>query len=201
MNTSPSISLPQSHSVDVPNFYYTAKLVNHPEISIGEYTYGQPNIRLRGGSKLIIGKFCSIGSNVTINIFDEHPLDFLSTYPFSVLKTDWPNSANIKEPKKMRGDIVIGNDVWIGSEAIILGGVTIGDGAVIGAHAVVAKDVAPYSIVVGNPAREIRKRLSEDSIMKLLEIKWWDWPIEKIRKHAGFLVSVDIDGLYSVRGE
>ena len=192
----------QSHSTDVPNFYYTNRIIQHPDVSIGDYTYGVPNLwTAKPGVRITIGKFCSIGQNASITVFSEHHMDYLSTYPFASLPTTWPAAVGVAKPDFVRGDVVIGNDVWIGSNATILGGVTIGDGAVIGAYAVVAKDVAPYSVVVGNPIREIRKRFSDDVIAKLLEIQWWDWPIEKIKKHANLLVSNDFDKLYAVMDE
>jgi len=187
------------HSKDVPGMYYTNKAISHPNISIGEYTYGVPIILIdKPSNRLTIGKFCSIGVNVNINILAEHNYELLSTYPFSLLKTDWPKAAG-KQESWIKGDIIIGNDVWIGNNSYILGGVVIGDGAVIGANAVVAKDVAPYSIVVGNPAQQIRKRFSDEIINKLLEIRWWDWPLEKIQQHADKLVSSDIDALCKVK--
>jgi len=190
----------KSHSADVPNFYYTNRIIQHPDVSIGDYTYGVPNLwTAKSGVRITIGKFCSIGQSASITVFSEHHLDHLSMYPFASLPTDWPAVVGVAKPEFVRGDVVIGNDVWIGSNSTILGGVTIGDGAVFGAHAVVAKDVAPYSVVVGNPIREIRKRFSEENIKKLLEIKWWDWPAEKIKKNVGLLISNDIEALYAVR--
>jgi acetyltransferase-like isoleucine patch superfamily enzyme len=200
MNAQANNQTPQSHSANVQNFWYTAKMISHPNIIVGEYTYGIPSIWIaRPDAKINIGRFCSIGAGVSINIYTEHDMGMISTYPFPVLKNDWPMAANNPDTEYLRGNVVIGNDVWIGSGSIILGGVTVGDGAVIGANAVVAKDVAPYSIVVGNPAREVRKRFSQDIIDNLLEIKWWDWPHEKIQKYAGLLASGDFEGLKAIK--
>jgi virginiamycin A acetyltransferase len=174
---------------------YTAKHIQHPDISIGDYTYGIPSIIIENIGKIRIGKFCSISNQVSLVINNEHRMDWVSTYPFAVLRSDWPEAARVDyaQATPARGDIVIGNDVWIGAHATILGGVTIGDGAVIGSHAMVAKDVAPYSIVVGNPIREIRKRFSDEVIAELLTIQWWNWPIEKIQRHALLLSSANME--------
>ena len=134
--------------------------------------------------KLIIGKFCSIACGAKF-IFNSanHSLSSLSTYPFPIFFEEW--KLDVKDITKAwdnKGDIVLGNDVWIGYEAVILAGVTIGDGAVVGARAVVTKDVPPYTIVGGVPAKPIRKRFSQEKIDTLLKIKWWNWPEERIRQ-------------------
>ena len=120
----------------------------------------------------------------------------LSTYPFPLFFEEWNlDRSNVCTSWDNKGDIVIGNDVWIGYEAVILAGVTIGDGAIIGARAVVTKDVEPYTIVGGVPAAPIRKRFSKDTIFNLLKIKWWDWPKEKIAKNINAIQSGEIDKL------
>ena len=121
----------------------------------------------------------------------EHRVDWLTTYPFNVL---WPEGVQITGHPATKGDITIGNDVWLGRESIILSGVKIGDGAVIGARAVVSKDVAPYSIVVGNPARTVKSRFSEYAVDELMKIKWWEWPDEKIGLYLPKLLSGDVFG-------
>ena len=135
--------------------------------------------------RLIIGKFCSIACGAKF-IFTSanHKLGSLSTYPFPLFFEEWDlDKANVTDSWDHKGDIVIGNDVWIGYEAIVMQGVTIGDGAIIGARAVVTKDVPPYTIVGGVPAKPIRKRFSDDIIARLLEIKWWDWSDDKIKEN------------------
>lgn len=120
----------------------------------------------------------------------------LSTYPFPIFFEAWGlDVRDITSAWDNKGDIVIGNDVWIGYEAVIMAGVTIGDGAIIGTRAVVTKDVPPYTIVGGVPARQIRKRFSEDMIAYLLDLKWWDWPIEKISEKIEFIKSADLEKL------
>lgn len=199
---------------NIPGFNYTAAHMkkvfekdgrNWPiSLSIGERTYGTPSIIMgRTGAKITIGNYCSIANDAQINIYPEHRMDWITTYPFVRLKNEWPSVAHmsILESVPFRGNITIGNDVWIGSSALILGGATIGDGAVIGAHAVVAKDVAPYSVVVGNPAREIRKRYSNDDIALLLEMRWWNWPEDKIMEYLPIICSGDennVKNLYNM---
>ena len=133
--------------------------------------------------KLVIGKFCSIACGVKF-LFNcaNHALKSLSTYTFPLFYEEWElDKADITSAWDNKGDIVIGNDVWIGYEAVIMAGVHIGDGAIIGTRAVVTKDVPPYTIVGGVPAREIRKRFDADVIERLLKLEWWNWPVSKIR--------------------
>lgn len=143
--------------------------------------------------KLEIGKFCSIGSGASFILAGNqgHNHKWISAYPFD--KEIFPNAKSGFETKR---DTVIGNDVWIGTEAIIMPGVKIGDGAVIGTRSVVTKDVEPYTIVGGNPAKVIKKRFSDSDIEKLLEIKWWNWDIIKINEALPYICSVNISGLY-----
>lgn len=161
---------------------------------IGEYTYGVPKVVFPRG-KLKIGKFCSISWNVTIYLGGNHRVDWIALYPFSPHDGRWPEAEGIEEHLSTKGDVTIGNDVWIGSDAIILSGVTIGDGAVVGTGSVVTADVDPYTIVGGNPARVIKKRFSDDEIPQLLELRWWDWPEERIRRNIHILCSGDVEGL------
>ena len=121
----------------------------------------------------------------------------LSTYPFPIFFEEWDlDRADVATAWDNKGDIIIGNDVWIGYEAVILSGVTIGDGAIIGARAVVTKDVAPYSIVGGVPAKEIHKRYDSQTIERLVQLKWWDWPEENIRQALPALMHGNIDDLF-----
>jgi len=147
--------------------------------------------------KLIIGKFCSIACKAKF-LFNSanHTLSSLSTYPFPLFFEEWGlEKKNVAESWDNKGDIIIGNDVWIGFEAVILAGVTIGDGAIIGTHAVVTKDVPPYTIVGGIPAKPIKKRFDEDTISALLRIKWWDWSSEKISRNIAAIRSGNIKEL------
>lgn len=160
----------------------------------GDYTYGRPQpIRTYGDddSKVYIGKFCSIGFDTRIFLGGEHHPEWVSTYPFRV-KFELPGVLEDGQPRS-KGDVIIGNDVWIGAYTTILSGIRIGDGAVIGAGAVVTRDVEPYAIVAGNPARLIRKRFAEDEIKALLEIKWWEWDIDRILKNVHLFSSEHID--------
>ena len=162
--------------------------------TIGEFSYGTPDIKHWGeDSTLTIGKFCSIAEQVTILVGGEHRTEWLTTYPFNSLV---PEYASHRGHPKTKGDVVIGNDVWIGLGATILSGVRIGDGAVIGARSLVSRNVPPYAIVAGNPAKVIRQRFSDAVIARLLEIKWWDWPTGRIEEVIPLLLSSDIKGLF-----
>jgi len=171
---------------------------------IGKYTYGHDNITILGGrtegTKLIIGKFCSIADNITIFLGDNHNTNWFSTYPFGHIHDNIFTKLNRNNGHpSSKGNVVIGNDVWIGSNATIMSGITIGDGAVIAAKSVVTKNVPPYTIVGGNPAKEIRKRFSDDIINKLLELKWWDKSDEEINNISDVLCSNDVDKLNQLR--
>lgn len=184
---------------------FLKNVVKNPNIIVGDYTYYddfenvenfEKNVKYLFdfvGDQLIIGKFCMIASGVTFIMNGaNHLTDSLSTYPFAIFGKGWEQAMDGKEyPKK--GNITIGNDVWIGYNATIMAGVTIGDGAIIATNATVVKDVAPYSIVGGNPAKEIKKRFSEEVIAQLLELQWWDWDIEKITRNVPHLTGADLD--------
>jgi len=186
---------------------FLKNVVKNPNIIVGDYTYYddfenienfEKNVKYHFdfiGDKLIIGKFCMIASDVTFIMNGaNHITQALSTYPFAIFGNGWENAMEGKiYPQK--GDIVIGNDVWIGYNATIMAGVTIGDGAIIATNATVVKDVEPYSVVGGNPAKKIKKRFSEDKIAKLLNLRWWDWEIEKITRNVKYLAGDDLDKL------
>jgi acetyltransferase-like isoleucine patch superfamily enzyme len=182
---------------------YTRDILKGKYFEIGEYTYGIPNVSPSLGSRLRIGKFCAIPWDVSIELRGDHRMSHVTTYPFHVFADDWPGARNLREEDVgavSKGDVIIGNDVWFGFGVTILSGVKIGDGAAIGAKSVVTKDVAPYSIVAGNPARVIGKRFDDETIRKLLEIRWWDWPIEKINNNVHIICSDNVDELIRVSG-
>lgn len=177
---------------------YLNAVVKDPQIEIGDYTiyndfvsdpllFEKNNVLYHypvHQEKLVIGKFCSVacGTKFLFNCAN-HSLKSLSTYTFPLFYEEWDlEKSRISSAWDNKGDIVIGNDVWIGYEALIMAGVHIGDGAIIAARAVVTKDVSPYTIVGGSPAREIRKRFSPEVTDELLRLKWWDWPVGKIRR-------------------
>ncbi len=153
--------------------------------------------------KLIIGKFCSIacGTKFLFNCAN-HSLKSLSTYTFPLFYEEWElEKSNITTAWDNKGDIVIGNDVWIGYEAVIMAGVHIGDGAIIAARAVVTKDVPPYTIVGGTPAKEIRKRFDAEVIQQLLMLKWWDWSTDEIRQCLPYIAEGKLNELLAIMKE
>lgn len=178
---------------------FLKNVVKNPNIIVGDFTYYddfenvenfEKNVRYHFdfvGDKLVIGKFCMIASDVTFIMNGaNHLTDAISTFPFAIFRQGWEQAMEGREyPRK--GDITVGNDVWIGYNATIMAGVTIGDGAIIATNATVVKDVAPYSVVGGNPAKEIRRRFSEEKIEKLLELQWWNWDVARITANVGAL--------------
>lgn len=187
---------------------YLKNIVKNPNIIVGDFTYYDDPIEPENfernvhylfdfiGDKLIIGKFCQI-ANATTFIMNggNHDLNGFSSFPFILFKDQWPQVPFEPVVKK---DTIIGNDVWIGYNATIMPGVTVGDGAIIATKAVVTKDVAPYEIVGGNPAKPIRKRFDDDTIDFLLQLKWWDWPIETIERHVLAIMKADRKALEQV---
>ncbi len=173
----------------LPDKFYTPEFLEpNNQIEIGKYTYGHPHVyNLEDGAHLKIGKFCSIAGNVSILLGGNHRRDWMTTYPFPASPDFAKVAKNIKNFSLSKGDVTIGNDVQIGHGVIVLSGVTVGDGAIIGAGAVITSDVEPYSIVAGNPAKEIRKRFDRNTIDKLLKLKWWNWPEKKIRQNIPLL--------------
>ena len=181
--------------------------IKSSNITVGDYTYYddfenvanfEKNVKYHfefTGDQLIIGKFCMIASGASFIMNGaNHLTNAISAYPFAIFGKDWQQAMDGKSyPNK--GNTTIGNDVWIGHNATIMAGVSIGDGAIIAANATVTKDVAPYTIVGGNPAIVIKKRFSEAVIESLLAIAWWDWPIEKITQNVSLLTSNDFEKL------
>ncbi|MHA7109826.1 CatB-related O-acetyltransferase [Sunxiuqinia elliptica] len=183
---------------------FLKNVVKNPNIIVGDYTYYddfdnvenfEKNVKYHFdfvGDKLVIGKFCMIASDVKFIMNGaNHLTNAISSYPFAIFGKGWEKAMDGKSyPQK--GDLNIGNDVWIGYNATIMGGVTVGDGAIIATNSTVVRDVEPYSIVGGNPAAEIKKRFSESIIAKLLKLKWWNWEIEKITENVQSLAGNDI---------
>jgi len=166
----------------------------NPKVSVGKFTYGNPKIySLNWPCSVKIGSFCSIGTNVQIFMDVNHRTDWVTTFPFPAVP-EFIEANHICGHPWAKGDVIIGNDVWIGNDVSILSGVTIGDGAVIGAGAVVAKDIPPYAIAVGNPVQIIKYRFTEVEIERLLQLRWWDWSMDKIRQYIPLLCSGDVQG-------
>jgi len=175
---------------------------------IGKHTYGTEHVKIYSwdeGAIITIGAFCSISRNCSIILGGNHRYDWVTTYPFSSFPDKWSNSSNISFTKPFdtalmnqsnknpshysNGNVVIGNDVWIGANVTIMSGITIGDGAVIAMNSHIVKNVEPYSIVGGNPAKIIKYRFSPNDIDKLLQLKWWEWPDDKINSNISLICS------------
>ncbi|WP_091830551.1 MULTISPECIES: CatB-related O-acetyltransferase [Bosea] len=166
------------------------------QITIGAYSYGRPKVRFpESGAKLTIGRYCSIADGIEIMLGGNHRTEWATTYPFPAMSGLWPDAAGLAGADVSRGDVVIGSDVWLGSQALILSGVGIGHGAVVAARAVVTRDVPPYAIVAGNPARIVRYRMSEERIAALLRSSWWLLPEAEIRRLIPTLLSERIEDL------
>ena len=193
-----------------PQTVYLKNVVDDPAIQVGAFTiyndfvrdprdFQKNNVLYHypiNHDRLYIGKFCSIacGARFLFNSAN-HTLRSLSNYTFPIFYEAWGHGMSPAEAWDNKGDIVIGNDVWIGYDAVILAGVTVGDGAVIGARAMVTKDVPPYTIVGGVPARPIRKRFPDETVKALLRLRWWDWPLEQIAEGMQYIQHGDLEAL------
>ena len=190
---------------------YLKNVITRENIEVGDYTmyndfYRDPREFEKNNvlyhypvnqDKLIIGKYCSIACGAKF-IFTSanHTSHSLATYPFPIFFEEWGlDGGNITEAWDNKGNITIGNDVWIGYEAVIMQGVTIGDGAIIGTRAVVTKDVPPYSVVGGVPAKLIKKRFNDEIIKQLLKVQWWNWEEEKVKEKLPYIMNGKIDEL------
>lgn len=191
-----------------PQICFIKNVVSNPNIIIGDYTYYddpedsenfERNVLYHYpfvGDKLIIGKFCALATGVKFIMNGaNHKISGFSTYPFDIFDNGWERVTPQPDELPFKGDIIIGNDVWIGYKAVIMPGVKIGDGAIVAAKSVVTKDVPPYTVVGGNPASLLKKRFSDQTIKLLLEISWWNWEIEKITRNLEKIVSADIEAL------
>jgi len=193
-----------------PQVCFIKNTVDNPNIIIGDYTYYddpedsenfERNVLYHFpfiGDKLIIGKFCALARGVKFIMNGaNHKISGISTYPFYIFGQGWENVMPAAEELPYKGDTEIGNDVWIGNEALFMPGVKIGHGAIISSRSVVTGDVPAYAIVGGNPAKVIRYRFDAETIAKLEDIAWWNWPVEKISRNLSLIVSGDIDALVS----
>lgn len=191
-----------------PQVCFIKNTVQNPNIVIGDYTYYddpedsenfERNVLYHFpfiGDKLIIGKFCAISRGVKFIMNGaNHKLSGISTYPFDIFGNGWEKAVPVPDDLPYKGDTVIGNDVWIGYEALIMPGIKIGNGAIVASRSVVVSDVLPYTIVGGNPAKPIKQRFDPEAVAKLNQIAWWDWPIQRITEHLDKIVSNDIEAL------
>lgn len=211
----PLLNMDAVHPITAPdgtvitNTVYLQNVIDHPRITVGAYSYASnftpqtnwaqilaPYLFPISKEKLVIGKFCQFAHGTTfITSSANHPMGGFSTYPFRVFKPETMIDY-INLPSR---DTVVGHDVWIGHNATIMPGVTIASGAIIASGAVVTKDVAPYTIVGGNPAQVIRQRFSDEVIADLMAIAWWDWPIDRIEANLAVIEGADIEALRSVK--
>jgi virginiamycin A acetyltransferase len=191
-----------------PQVCYLKNIIDNPNIVVGDYTYYDDPEDCRNfernvlyhfpfiGDKLIIGKFCAIarGAKFIMNGAN-HKVSGFSTYPFQIFGNGWQKVMPGPGELPYKGDTVIGNDVWIGYDALVMPGVKIGDGAIVSSRSVVVSDVAPYTVVGGNPAKLLKHRFEPHVIDALAALAWWDWPVEKITRHLQLIASNDIDAL------
>jgi len=181
--------------------FFTREQFPDEQISIGAFTYGTPHVKnYDQKTKLYVGKYCSFAAQVTILLGGEHRIDYATTYPFSDIPSPWPEAEKITDMTYSKGDVLIGNDVWIGFGATILSGVRIGDGVVIGAGALVSASVKPYSVVGGNPAKTLKMRFDEETVSRLLKLAWWQWSEDKVRANIHLLCDSDMNSLLEAHG-
>ncbi|SFK81886.1 CatB-related O-acetyltransferase [Lysobacter sp. cf310] len=191
-----------------PQICYIRNTVDNPQIQVGEYSYYDDPEDSEGfarnvlylfpfiGDRLIIGRYCAIARGATFVMNGaNHRMSGFSTYPFNIFGNGWERSTPLPEELPYKGDTVVGNDVWIGYQAMLMPGVRVGDGAIVAARSVVSADVPPYAIVGGNPARVLRMRYEPAQIERLLRIAWWDWDAAKVSRNLELIVGADLDAL------
>jgi virginiamycin A acetyltransferase len=196
-----------------PQVCYLKNVIDDPQIEVGDYTYyddpdGHENFRRNVlylypfiGDKLRIGRFCALARGVKFIMNGaNHQMSGISTYPFSIFAAGWESAQPKPGELPYKGDTVIGNDVWIGYDVLVMPGVTIGDGAIVAARSVVTADVPPYAIVGGNPAKVLRKRFDDETIARLLAIRWWDRPAEWITANLDVIRGGDVEALERASG-
>ena len=197
---------------NIPSVCYIKNTITRPNIIVGEYTYYDDPENSEDferhvthhyefiGDKLIIGKFCAIAKGVEFIMNGaNHRMNSISTYPFNIMGGGWEKSTPTLDELPLKGDTVVGNDVWIGQNVTVLPGVHIGNGAIIGANSVVASDIPPYCVAVGNPCKVIKKRFDDSLIEYLLNLKWWDWDAEKIFKNLEALTNADLSKIEKIK--
>lgn len=191
-----------------PQVCFIRNTVTNPQVEVGEYTYyddpdGSEDFEKNVlylypaiGDRLIIGRFCAIAKGVRFIMNGaNHRMDGISTYPFQIFGNGWEKIMPRLEDLPLKGDTVVGNDVWLGYNATVMPGIKIGHGAIVAALSVVTRDVPPYTVVGGNPVKEIRKRFAPDTVERLVRIAWWDWPADKITRNLELIVCGDVDAL------
>lgn len=197
-----------------PQVCFIRNTVKNPNIVVGDYTYYddpedsenfERNVLYHYpfvGDKLVIGKFCALacGAKFIMNGAN-HKLSGFSTYPFGIFGQGWEAAVPAPENLPSRGDTVVGNDVWIGYDAIVMPGVKIGNGAIVAARAVVVKDVPAYAVVGGNPAKVLKSRFPPETVAALEQIVWWNWPVEKVTRHLKAIVSADLTALQAAAND
>ncbi|WP_108822451.1 Vat family streptogramin A O-acetyltransferase [Dysgonomonas sp. Marseille-P4361] len=190
---------------------FIKNVIKNPNIIIGEYTYyddedGAENFEEHVThhydfieDKLIIGKFCAIGRGIEFIMNGaNHKMNAITTYPFNIMGHGWEKTTPSIEDLPIKGDTIVGNDVWIGQNVTIMPGIKIGNGAIIAANSTVSKDIPAYHIAGGNPIRIIKKRFEDDLIDYLQKLKWWDWSAEKITENLEILLSSDLDKIKQI---
>ncbi|RDZ27765.1 CatB-related O-acetyltransferase [Lysobacter silvisoli] len=195
-----------------PQICYIRNTIDNPQIQVGEYTYYDDPEDSEGfernvlylfpfiGDKLVIGRYCAIARGATFVMNGaNHRMSGFSTYPFNIFGNGWERITPLPEELPYKGDTVVGNDVWIGYQAMLMPGVRVGDGAIVAARSVVASDVPPYAVVAGNPARVLRMRYDEEQVRRLQRIAWWDWDADKVSRHLELIVGGDLDALEAAR--
>ena len=191
-----------------PQVCFLKNVLNNPQIEVGDYSYyddpdGAENFERNVlylfpfiGDRLLIGKFCALARGVKFIMNGaNHKLSGFSTYPFQIFGNGWETVMPALDELPNKGDTRIGHDVWIGYDSLIMPGVQIGHGAIVSSRSVVTRDVAPYMVVGGNPAQPLKQRFSDEVIARLLQIAWWDWPVEKISRNLAAITAADLEAL------